>query len=157
MCAPGCDPAPGPGGPGADLRCTPPPSPAHVGDLVFRKLKNSPTQMCPLDTYEQLICQFSFEVFPPGNQGGSFFSKRKRARAHRTAGLAAQNEVRHVQVAPFRTFDIFSIYPVHLGQHGCPHARTGRPPTLSTEERSPQRRSCAASADVAPLEHHGAM
>ncbi len=82
MCAPECDPAPGPGGPGADLRCnTPPPPPPPPAAPGSQKLKNTPTQMCPLDTYEQLICQFSFEVFPPGNQGGVFFqNESERAR-----------------------------------------------------------------------------
>ena len=45
---------------------------SHLGDLVSKKLKNTPTRMCPLGTTEQQICKFLFEVFPPGGTGVLF-------------------------------------------------------------------------------------
>ncbi len=49
------------------------------------------------------------------------------------------------------------VYSVHVGRNGRARARTGLPPILSTVERSPQRRRCAARAGVAPWEHREAM
>ena len=49
------------------------------------------------------------------------------------------------------------VNSVHLGRNGRACARTGRPPTRSTVERNPQRRSRAARAGVAPWEHREAM
>ncbi len=46
---------------------------------------------------------------------------------------------------------------MHLGRNGRACARTGHPPTLSTVEHNPRRRSRAARAGVAPWEHREAI
>jgi hypothetical protein len=39
----------------------------------FQKNKNDPTQICPLGTHEQQICDFLFEAFRRGKMGGVVF------------------------------------------------------------------------------------
>ena len=40
---------------------------------TFQKMKNDPTQICPLGTHEQQIFTFLFETFPRDKTGGAFF------------------------------------------------------------------------------------
>ncbi len=83
---------------------------SHLGDLVSKKLKNTPTRMCPLGTTEQQICKFLFEVFPPGETGVLFFLTKARARARgRVRGLRAPK----VKAATLRWRHF--AYVVHFG------------------------------------------
>ncbi len=121
-------------------------------------MKNTPTQICPLGTSEQQICEFLFETFPHSKTGGVFF-KIARARADGSAGFARpKSRPPRSDCAILRIWYILYIghilvHSVPLGRNGRACARTGHPPTLSTVEHNPRRRSRAARAGVAPWEH----
>ena len=89
----------------------PRPQGSRVCDPVSKKVENTPTQICPLGTSEQQICEFLFETFPHENTGRRVFKDSARARA-RTGPRAsrAQNQGRRAQIAPFCTFGTFCIF-----------------------------------------------
>ena len=87
----------------------------YFSKTFCEKMKNTPTQICPLGTHEQQIFAFLFEAFPQEKMGGVFFKiARARARARARGGgpraSRAQNEGRPAQIAPFCIFSTFCIF-----------------------------------------------
>ena len=102
-----------------------------------------------------------------GEKGAARFFKiaraRARARADGSAGFARlKSRPPRSDCAILRIWYILYIghilvHSMPLGRNGRACARTGHPPTLSTVEHNPRRRSRAARAGVAPWEHREAM